>query len=798
MSQENTISAARIVGGVGCGKTQAIIERVVAAAEAASTAASTGTPASAATASILVLCASPQAALAFEQRLATASPAAAAAATVTTPRALALSVLSDAEAIRWSGRNPRILTAYEELFLLEDMKVSGLRPKRLREMLKFFYRSWTELADDDENWLLAGEETNIHNLLKANLSFMRAIAEPEAANLAVNYLRGHDGARAAHGFDHVFFDDYQLASRASQQLAGLVARESITIAGDRAACVQVYDSYPYAAGIDEFADAHPGAENVELNECHNCGASAAAANALQSELAECAAKAAASAAADAAADGSAGAANVVAASASAGTTANATTSVARNGNVNAAASGSASVDNAAGTQSANATANGETLPSSSILASSNSEPGETVVLNFDRPEDEFIGLGEYVSGLVGEGISADEIVIATPNGTWGRNLGKALESAGVPTAVLTDRQPVRGDIRDNGKCVPAHVLTALDLVADPHNALAWRCWCGYNDWLANSSAMASLRDYADGRKLGLVDALSEVAGAEQAAAGIAASSAIAGGSNAAANAVPGAAGTANTASANVVACAPTASAASKTDQVVGGRRVADAYAAGLALIEATKGLEGEALLAKLTSLVTGDENAQIPPIVRELCLGEGDSSEQISPVARKLCANESDSANAPSDHGDSASEGQTSGAPLCPDAASMAARFRERLLAPNVPATGCVKVVPYDQCAGLSPKVLVVAGFVNGFIPCQAYFDGAQMALDKQEKEHMRDTHRVYTMAGKAEKRLTVSRFANTDLETAAALKLSIGRIHLVNGVRTCKIPPSDFTEFLA
>ena len=75
--------------------------------------------------------------------------------TVTTPRALALDVLSDAEAMRWSGREPRLLTAYEELFLLEDMKACGLRPKRLREMLKFFYRSWTELADDDPNWLVA-------------------------------------------------------------------------------------------------------------------------------------------------------------------------------------------------------------------------------------------------------------------------------------------------------------------------------------------------------------------------------------------------------------------------------------------------------------------------------------------------------------------------------------------------------------------------------------------------------------------------------------------------------------------
>ena len=100
---------------------------------------------------------------------------------VTTPRALALDVMGDAEAIRWSGREPRLLTDYEKLFLLEDMKVSGLRPKRLREMLKFFYRSWTGLADDDENWLLAGGNRTSTRLVKANLAFTRSIRSPNWA-----------------------------------------------------------------------------------------------------------------------------------------------------------------------------------------------------------------------------------------------------------------------------------------------------------------------------------------------------------------------------------------------------------------------------------------------------------------------------------------------------------------------------------------------------------------------------------------------------------------------------------------
>ena len=94
--------------------------------------------------------------------------------------------------------------------------------------------------------------------------------------------------------------------------------------------------------------------------------------------------------------------------------------------------------------------------------------------------------------------------------------------------------------------------------------------------------------------------------------------------------------------------------------------------------------------------------------------------------------------------------------------------------------------------------MLVIAGFVDGFIPCREYFDSAEMPLDKQEKEHAKDVRRVYALAGKASQQLAVSRFRMADLESAGRLKLHIGRIRLQNGKRMCLIPPSDFTEQLA
>lgn len=633
MTQDQSqVAATRIVGGVGTGKTQELINRAVKALKQG-----------AKVTDVLVLCATPQAALAFKARFDAAAKAAgvsAADVAVTTPRALALDVMGDAEAIRWSGREPRLLTDYEKLFLLEDMKVSGLRPKRLREMLKFFYRSWTELADDDEDWLLAGEESNIHELVKANLAFTRSILEPELGNLAVNYLRSHAGARDAHAFAHVFVDDYQRISKASQLLAGLVARESLTIAGDRVACVEVYDSYPYTAGLDEFMDAHAGVADVELTECRTCAAGAQATAKLLADPA---------------------------------------------------------------------------VESVAFRPADSAAAGATEVLDFPEPENEFVGVAKRVADAVAEGASPADVVVAVPNGIWARNITKALLAAKVPAHILTDRQPVRGDIRDNARCVPAHVLTALDLVANPENALAWRCWCGYNDWLANSSAIANLRTYADEHNEGLVAALRDVLGGAQAV------------------------GT------------------GEIDHVVGAKRVADAHAAGLFVIEAAARLEGSALLDKLAELVTGEARATAPAVVRSLCLASEDNS-----------------------------------------AAAMAARFRARLLAPTIDAADAVQVVPYDQVAGLSPKMLVVAGFVAGFIPCREYYDSAEMPLDKQEREHEKDVRRVYALAGKASQKLVVSRFGMTDLETAGRLKLHIGRIRLQNGTRMCIIPPSDFTEQLA
>ncbi|OUO86982.1 hypothetical protein B5F40_14380 [Gordonibacter sp. An230] len=526
--EPNAPEAVRIVGGVGTGKTERLVER-------ASRLASTDGPRS-----VVAFCATPLSARAFAARLRERLGDAADEVRITTPRAFALEVLGDEKARNLTGRDPRLLTAVEEKFLVEDLKVSGIRPKRLREMLKFFYRSWTELSDDDPDWLLPGEETELHGLLKESLGFMRAVIEPEAANLAVNYLRSCDAARSAHLFAHVVVDDHQCLNRASQLLAELVADTSIAVAGNPDACVQVFDSYPYATGLDEFADRHPNASLVQLDACLRSKATArAAANML----------------ADPAFEGRA------------------------------------------------------------LAVSDTSGEGRIDVLASNDPADEFARAAAYLADAARAGASTSRMAVAVPNDVWARNMVAALEARGMRAEALPTRQPLKGDVRDLSRCAPARMLTALALVADSHDATAWRCWCGFGDHLLNSSAFASLR----GQGLPLADALARTA------AGFEAENAR--------NDDAGREGRAQTAG------------------IVGAQRVVSAYHSGLFLIsrieqrERRGKLEGRALLDEIARLVTDGAATAAPDVVTRLCLADdrtsdnaNDASSMVRRARERLCA----------------------------------------------------------------------------------------------------------------------------------------------------------------
>ena len=468
----STPTATLIEGGVGCGKTTALVARVAALLEDG-----------AAPEDMLVLAATPDAARVLGARLTEAAGERGNAIEVTCARDVALGLLASEEGRAFSGRAGRLVTPLELGFIMEDMKTSGLKQRRLREMLKFFYRNWTELAggaEDDDGWLIPGEEADVHALLKAVLHFTGGILEPEASAMAVRFLLARPDALADVQRAHVLVDDYQMHSRASQHLANLLARDSITVATDPTAVIEVFDSYPYGEGIGEFTQANEDCERVVLNESHACAAAARAANHLRTSL-------------------DAGAA-----------------------------------------------------PSDT-----ETEGASFTALEAADPAAEMAAVADAVQVALEAGTNPSSIYILAFHPAWERRIARALEARDIAAALPIRGRVAAGDYRDLDRCAPARLLTALALVADPTDALTWRAWCGFGDYLANSPAFADMRAGGETQGKGLVAMLEEVAVA----------------------------------------------APEEGFPSTGIGRILDAYRAGCALVERSQGLEGNELIGALADVL---------------------------------------------------------------------------------------------------------------------------------------------------------------------------------------------------
>ena len=469
-----------ILGKVASGKTEALVHRAVEYLSGQSN-----------DKSVLVLAASPDAAEALKRHLAAALDIPAdtlgkRGVRVSVPRAIALEVLSDPKAQAACGRKPRLLLPFEENILLEDVKASGLRPKRLREMLKFFYRSWTELADDEPSWLDSEEEAQVHGLLKECLAFTGGILPNELSNLAVKWLRTDETAREAASYDLVLVDDYQLLSRASQVLAGLLAREGLIVTGDAQATTEVFEEYPFAAGLIEFAQAN-GVQATRLDACWNSAAVHACCE------------------------------NLIGAAQTHEQESRDLAGAGGNGEQGARALAGANNESDQG----RVTPQAGHSPATAVEASAHAAYAETTPVKnpagcasahaFPTAEAEIAHVAQHIADAIEKGAQSGDFYLAAPNGVWAKSLSRSLEARGISTAQRPNVRMLSGDPRDLGRCKTLRLFTLLALTADPRDMLAWRSWCGFGDWLTDNPGFAALRRYAARQGLAPYDALAAVA-----------------------------------------------------------------------------------------------------------------------------------------------------------------------------------------------------------------------------------------------------------------------------------------------
>lgn len=212
---------------------------------------------------ILVLCTTSPTAADFARRLDKALPQGISKAgiVVTTPKAHALEIL---RAHAEGQPQPRELLPFEAAMVMGDAQPLGIRLERLSEMMRFFERSWSDLAHRADGWLVTREERALVELLDSCQATTGGIMPTRIVPDSLDALCASNNLLQKFERPYVLVDDAQTMGRASQTLARLLAQRELVIATNPQAPIAVGDPHPCAEGISEVLAAYSQTERLHL------------------------------------------------------------------------------------------------------------------------------------------------------------------------------------------------------------------------------------------------------------------------------------------------------------------------------------------------------------------------------------------------------------------------------------------------------------------------------------------------------------------------------------------------------
>lgn len=392
--------------------------------------------------SILVEVTSAFAAQTFRTRLAQAlgdaDAPAANAVSICTALDACVAVLSSSVAQKATGRVPRLLTAGEYNFFLEDMKTLGEPIRRLRKMLAYFYR---QMSDNKprETWVLGGEEEAVLAHLERVLTLRDSMLTQEAPALCASFLESDSGETARGSFSFVLCDDFQNLSHAEQTCLCLLADQQLIVCGNPNEQRSTHTANPYAEGFTKFNNVRRDVRVIELSGAY--------------------------------------------------------------GNKDIIAFTDALCDQ------------GAMDPAFKANKSRDILKGGVQLIKWATPEEEINGITKYLRVTLDaeDNLHENRTCVVVPNKRWALLVEKVLKQRGFSVSAAGACSSLGGDPRERKRAKALIAYTKLNLLANPRDMVAWRSWCGFDNFLTNSDAWSGLQDFADQQGLALYDALKRVA-----------------------------------------------------------------------------------------------------------------------------------------------------------------------------------------------------------------------------------------------------------------------------------------------
>lgn len=124
--------------------------------------------------------------------------------------------------------------------------------------------------------------------------------------------------------------------------------------------------------------------------------------------------------------------------------------------------------------------------------------GEVHVVQWTTIQDEAIGLARFIHQRVATGeVEPGKILVLAPRRQFGYAIRDALNATGTPAHSFFQEEALDGDPKKLGKSKSQQVYTLLNILADPDDRVALRCWCGFGSPSLRCNAWRTLRSHCE-------------------------------------------------------------------------------------------------------------------------------------------------------------------------------------------------------------------------------------------------------------------------------------------------------------
>jgi superfamily I DNA/RNA helicase len=156
-------------------------------------------------------------------------------------------------------------------------------------------------------------------------------------------------------------------------------------------------------------------------------------------------------------------------------------------------------------------ANNRRRTNRALIARPENGAGEVHIVQWQSMEQEAEGLAAFIEGLVRSGrVEPGRVLVLAPRRQFGYGVRDALNKRGVQAHSFFQEEALDGDPTKLDKSRVQQAFTLLTLAANPEDAVALRCWCGFGSASLRKGAWDRIRGLCAGDGGSLRAALDEI------------------------------------------------------------------------------------------------------------------------------------------------------------------------------------------------------------------------------------------------------------------------------------------------